>query len=182
MTADEPGIVQTLGAHGACPTITHSGATYTVGHPTQRAKAELELLVLKAARDNVEDAKAALTAEEYAAEQAALRVAIQTGAYKTWKPLWAAMWDGLDRIPMLLCACIKTKHPDFTLAQMRVVFAQESEQCLDALDAVMPPFFALLMDSLPVSAAGKEAEATAALKDGMDALRAYRRSQSSTTS
>ena len=44
MNDTEPqGVVAMLGDAGPAPTVTHKNKTWTIGHPTQRAKAELEI-------------------------------------------------------------------------------------------------------------------------------------------
>jgi hypothetical protein len=143
------GVAQVIGAFGPCPEILHKGKVWKVGWPTQKAKAELETLVVKVSKENLAQLRDAYTEEEYREEDAALRALIRGGHFKTWGSLWRTVNDSPDGMPLFLCSLLKAHHPDITIATARELWTESPEDAVDALVQVVPDFFTLLIASLP---------------------------------
>lgn len=181
MDKAEPSVTQILGANGACPTLTHGDKTWTVGHPTQAAKSELELLVIACAKENVERLSGFDDAL-YAKESASLSRMIRSGAFKTWGALWVEMWEGPDQIALMLSSMIRVKHKDFTLAHGRDLWINQTESVVDALSVVMPDFFLEVLKSLPCANQTRRVERDIMLVEMQSRLAEVRAAFATTTS
>lgn len=147
---DEPAAVGlALGDAAALPTITLGGKKWTVGAPTGRAKSALEELVVEIATANVERLQRVLSPAKYAAKVKDLDRAIDGGHYVTWGELWRAVSDGPDGRPAFLCALLRERHDDATMAVAREMWLRETRQVKRALARVVPSFFDLLLQHLP---------------------------------
>lgn len=180
MDATEPSITQILGANGACPVLVHEGKTWSVGHPTQRSKSELELLVVAYAKENVERLKT-IDDALYAQESTQLSRLVRSGAYKTWGALWQEAWDGPDRIPLMLTSMVRVKHAEFTFSLGREIWLSQTENVVDALAIVLPDFFLTLLAEMPGTPATRAAQHAAMVAESLTALASVKTALASTT-
>lgn len=140
-----------LGASGACPTVTSGDRTWTVGWPTQKAKTELEGLVVEVAIDNIERLKKYLSPTKYEQKCADVDRQIDAAQYLTGGALWRTHVAGRDGGALFLCALLREHHQDATLADARLLMSTEPRQVRHALARVVPPFFTLLVDAMPLT-------------------------------
>ncbi len=147
----DAGIGPALGDAGPCPKITHADKTWVLGHPTQRAKAELEFLVVEAAQKNIDDLKPILKPADYRRRCAALDELVNGGHYKTGGSLWTVNNNGPLGQPLFLGALLRERNPEVTLAEAVAIWLGEPDQTRRALGMVVPDFFAVLATSLPLS-------------------------------
>lgn len=129
-----------LGAAGEPPRVVADGVTYTVGFPTQRAKARLEELVAAAAVAAVADLKAALPADLFAEQWADVKELIRRREYRTGGKLWAETVGGAGGGVLFLLALLREHHADATEADARKLLATSREQVEAALLRVTPDF------------------------------------------
>src|SRR5262249_26118772 len=151
LTMEPQGMIATLGDAGPCPTIADGTKTWNIGHPTQRAKAELELLVVQAATKNLDDLKDVLPKKEWELEKSKLSGLIRGRAWQTFGQLWAEQVNGPLADALFLLSLAKPHHPEMTLADAERLWLDENDQCRVALGIVVPGFFDLLMAWLPAS-------------------------------
>jgi hypothetical protein len=158
------GATPLLGDAGPCPTVTHDKKTWTVGHPTQRAKAELEKLVVEVAQKSLDDLRGVLPPAKIAEKEAALDGLLFARAWQTWGSLWSQVVNGPLAFPLLLASLLRQRHPEATLADAEALWAGANRPCRTALMMVVPGFFTVLAGSLPADAADRQAlaERTAA--------------------
>ncbi len=148
MSNEFAGVAAELGDAGPCPVVECRGKTWQVGWPTQRAKAQLEFLVVQQAKANLESLRPVLSAADWKAEQDSLTAAIRGGHWKTWGSLWQNVCDGPDTNNLFLASLLRERHPDATLGDAEVLWVESAEQVKDALAQVVPLFFALLVTRL----------------------------------
>jgi hypothetical protein len=148
--SDAPGVGPGLGGSGPCPTVVGGGKTWTIGHPTQRAKAHLEILTAATAIDQLEELKPVLKPEVWARRAAELDAKIDGGQHRTWCPLWSAVNGGPNGTPLFLLSLMRDHHPEATLADVRELIASEPMRVRAALACVVPRFFILLAESAPI--------------------------------
>jgi hypothetical protein len=149
----DAGIGAALGVGGAYSTITHAGKVWTLGKPTQKAKHELELLVVQVAQNNIDDLKSVLSPQRYEAKCAKLDGEIEAGNYKTWGSLWLAVNASPLGQPLFLASLLKEKHQEATLADAQAMWRDEPRQVYRAMRITVPDFFTVLTESLPLSPA-----------------------------
>jgi hypothetical protein len=141
-------ITTILGASGTCPTIIHKGKTWKLGHPTGKAKSELETLVIRKATDETLALKNILEPQQYGEIFESFRLAVSAGQYRTGKPGWlATAFVGLNS-PLFTLSLLRQNHPEATEQDVMTLAAEEPEQVMIALEVVAPPFFDLLLDSM----------------------------------
>ncbi len=148
--AQAVGIGPILGASGASPTIDYAGKVWKVGHPTQKAKSELECLVAACAYENVEKLRGVLPAALFKAKSDALDQQIYGGQQRTWGPLWSAVNSGPDGTPLFLLSLLRQHDEKATLADARGMWRDKNREVNLALAQVIPDFFTLMADDLPV--------------------------------
>lgn len=153
----DAGVGPALGDAGPCPKITFQGKTWTIGHPTQIAKVELELLVIEVAQANI-DAFKRRNPAKYEEKCKLLDLQIEGGHHKTGGELWAIVNNGPDGQPLFLASLLKEKHPEVTLDDARGMFRREQRQVRRALALVVPAFFEILADDLPLTPEDREAK------------------------
>lgn len=159
----DAGIGPAIGDAGPCPKIVFNGKTWTIGHPTQVAKVELELLVIDVAQANI-DAFKRRDPAKHEAKSKLLDLQIEGGHHKTGGELWATVNNGPDGQPLFLASLLKENHPEITLADAKAMFRQEQRQVRRALALTVPSFFEILANDLPLTPedrAAKRAELTA---------------------
>ncbi len=144
------GVISALGDAGVCPKITLGKEVWHCGHPTQKAKAELELLVLQTAEENLEKTKRALSPSRYAEKLKELNTAIDGGAYQTGGSLWAAINGGPKGQALFLTSLLRERHDNATVADAVKLWANVPEQVCRALAVVVPDFFRVLAEDLPI--------------------------------
>ncbi len=164
------GVGPALGAAGPCPTVTHGDKVWKVGHPTQRAKATLELLVLETAAKNIEEAKGALPPARWEAKNAKLDADIDAGQYRTWGTLWRTVYGGPDGQALALTSLLRENHPEATVADGLLLWRAETKQVARAMRIVTPDFFAVLATTLPGSSEEQRAEVADALAAVLEGL------------
>ncbi len=144
------GVGPILGASGACPTIDYAGKVWKVGHPTQKAKGELECLVAACAYENVEKLRGVLPAALFKQKSDELDRQIFGGQQRTWGPLWSAVNSGPDGTPLFLLSLLRQNHEAATMADARGMWRDKNREVNLALAQVIPDFFTLMADDLPV--------------------------------
>lgn len=153
------GISPVLGAAGPCPTVVHQGKTWTVGHPTQKAKAWLEKLVAASALETVNELKDVLPSDEWAAEKAKVDKQIFAKQHRTWGPLWTTVTSGEDGDAIFLLSLLKLHHPEATMADARELHLNANQDVGLAFAEVLPSFFTILTETYPVIAEDRPAVA-----------------------
>jgi len=159
-----PGVGTVLGSAGPCPEIPFGGSLWRVGHPTQRAKAALEELAAAKAVAEVRSLKAALPPDAYAEAFRELTAGLSAGEFRTWRPGWQRIVLGGGNESLLLLALLRENHPHATEADALALAAGEPELVAAALARVVPPFFGLLLEGVPLTP-DQRRRATAAVAD-----------------
>ncbi len=153
------GIGPVLGAAGPCPVIVHKGKSWTVGHPTQKAKSWLEKLVAACALETLAELKDVLPPDEYLARRASLDQNIYQKQHRTWGPLWTTVTSGEDGDAVFLLSLLKLHHPEATMADARELHLNANREVGLAFAEVLPAFFTLLVETYPVQAEDRQAVA-----------------------
>jgi hypothetical protein len=147
---DTPGIGTMLGAAGACPEIDLKGNRWKIGHPTQRAKAVLEELAVAKAVAEIRRLKGILPPDAYAETFAELTSRIAAGDYRTWGGGWQRVVLAPGNSHLFLLSLLREHHPQASEDDARALALGEPEQVGAALARVVPGFFSLLLDPLPL--------------------------------
>lgn len=142
---DNPSVTDMLGSAGACPEIKHNGKTWRVGHPTQRAKATLEVLAADVAIAEVEALEATMDPKRYAKAYKHVMTSVQSREYRTWGEGWQKVVWGPMSSHLFLFSLIRENHPDATEANVIELMQTEPTQVARALAQVVPPFVRLLL-------------------------------------
>lgn len=175
------GAVAALGAAAGPVEVEHAGKTWRVGHPTQRAKAELEKLVVAVAEQSLADIKDALPAARYAAKEKRLDDMIFARQWQTWGELWREVVDGPLSFPLFLLSLMRPYHEAATVQDAESLWLGANRACRRALVMVLPGFFKLLADQLPADQEERRAAAEAAAADLMARLQQSLTAPPSTT-
>lgn len=154
-----------LGEAGACPEVGWNGKIWKIGHPTQRAKAILEELAADRSISEVVAMKAYLSPAAYAELFAESRRAIAKREYATWGEGWQAVMSSIDGGLLFLLSLLRVNHPEATEETVRGLMADKGDEVAAAMDRVMPPFFALLVESLPAPPAERAKHLAGMLAD-----------------
>ena len=168
--ATDGSIGAALGAAGAAPVVAHAGKVWTVGHPTQRAKTELEQLVVQASQQALDDLKPALRPAQWEAKRVELDAQLFGRHWQTWGSLWSTVTNGPQGFPLFLLSLARPHHPEMTVADAEALWANANRACRLALMVVVPDFFDLLAAYLPADDAGKRALAEQMRADLLTAL------------
>lgn len=134
-----------LGAAGACPEVTANGRTWRFGHPTQRAKSELEKIVVQKATDAVLELKPVLPPASFKALFDGLMAEIRRGDFKTWGAGWQSYVFDPQYAHLFVLSLLRECHPDAAEADVVELVAAEPERVQVALAQVVPDFFALAL-------------------------------------
>lgn len=177
----EAGIVAALGDAGPCPVVTYNKKPWSVGHATQRAKAELELQVVQVALRNIDRLKSVLPAQVWQQKSAALDAQIAGGHYQTWGSLWTAVNNGPDGTALFLLSLLRERHPEATLEDAAGILRYEPRQVQHAMSIVVPGFFKLLAETAPVPPEKRTALVLKATAEFMESLGQDASSVSATT-
>lgn len=154
------GVMAALGDAGPCPTIERGGKTWTVGHPTQRAKAELEKLVVEVSQATLDDLKGMLPPAKWDEKEAKFDALLFSRQWQTWGTLWFEVANGPQSYPLFLLSLMRPHHPEATVRDAEALWRDANRACRAALVMVVPGFFDLLTAYLPAEADGRQAQAT----------------------
>lgn len=157
------GVTALLGAAGACPVIRHEGKDYTIGHPTQAAKARLELLVAAQAVNEVRELKSVLDPDAYTELFTETAEKVRGRSFKTWGADWQKVVLDPQNAHLFLLSLMRGAHPDLSEQTVRQMMDAQPEECALALGQVVPDFFAMLLADRPLTPEGR-AKANAALE------------------
>lgn len=135
-----PSVQQLLGSAGEPAAIVHAGKTYRLGHPDQRAKARLEQLVARQARENL--LAAGVPEVEWVRQATA-------GEFRTLRAGWSAVLSGENAAVLTLLAQLQEHHPDLTADDVRDLIAAEPGQVNVAVMETTPDFLRVLLANLP---------------------------------
>jgi hypothetical protein len=149
-TLPPPGVQTMLGAAGAPARVQWRGKPWLVGHPVQKAKAELEEIAAAAAVAEVRALKGALPSDAYAELWKDTVAAIQAKEFRTWGPGWARTVFARENAHLFLLSLLRCDQPHATEDDARGMAAEEPEQVTAALARVVPDFFAHLLAGLTV--------------------------------
>ncbi len=134
-----------LGAAGACPEIELNGKVWKIGHPTQRAKAELEKLAVGTAVAEMMELKDVMPEASFKALFSELTDSIAAKHYRTWGPGWQRVVWGPQSTHLFLLSLLRECHPNASEDDARQLAAAEPEQVTAALLQVIPNFVSLLL-------------------------------------
>jgi len=148
MDTQSPSVMTQLGAAGSCPEIEHKGKIWKVGHPTQRAKAELEKLATQKATRETLSLKELLSPADYGEIFESFRRAVSSGEYKTGKIGWLQTVFSGATAPLFFLSLLREHHPDATEKDAQTLYSEQPEQTMLALEAVVPPFFDMLLKEM----------------------------------
>jgi hypothetical protein len=143
------GVMAALGDAGPCPTVVFAGKTWTIGHPTQRAKAELEKLVVEVAAKNLDDLKGVLPKAKWKEKEDKFDALLLARQWQTWGSLWSEVNNGPQSQALFLLSLARPHHPDMTVADAESLWINANRACRTALVLVVPGFFDLLTALLP---------------------------------
>lgn len=158
------GVGPVLGDAGPAPSFDWDGRTWTLGHPVQRAKAELERLVRQYVCAELEEMRGVWPEPKFAAKEAELDERIYGGQCKTWGGLWLAATDGPDGNALFLLSLLRGRHPEATLDDARVMWNASPRPLRHAFAEVIPGFFGHLLRFLPGEPGAKAAAEAAWLQ------------------
>lgn len=167
---DAPGVGPSLGGSGACPTVTHGSKTWTIGHPTQKAKTVLEILTLEIAAENHEAALPALPPKMRARKEKEFGAAVDGGHWRTWGELWTAVNSGPDSNALFLLSLLREHHPDATLADARTLWRDSGRATARAFAVVIPSFFTLLVAERSATPEERAAMVVTAVAEAMQSI------------
>lgn len=164
------GAVAALGAATGPVDVVHDGKTWRIGHPTQRAKAELEKLVVAVSEQSLADLKDVLTAARYAAKEKRLDELVYARQWQTWGELWSQVVNGPLSFPLFLLSLMKAHHETATVQDAEALWLGANRACRTALTMVLPGFFKLLVGALPADQEERRVTAEAVAAELLEAL------------
>jgi hypothetical protein len=136
-------ITDVLGDAGPPVTVTDpAGKVWTVGFPTQRAKARYEQLVLDREKKIVLAQKAILPPDDYERRVDKLAEQVNERAFVTGKPLWLKHATTPVGWLVWVQSLLAEHHPDVTFEQTRELLGTTADDVRLALGLVVPSFFA----------------------------------------
>lgn len=177
---DTPGIQTMLGAAGACPEIPFKGKLWRIGHPTQRSKSTLEELAAAKASSEIRALKNVLPAEAYKEHFRELNSSLAAGDYRTWRSGWQSVVLNAEGAHLFLLALLRENHPNATEREALALCLGEPELVGAALTRVVPGFFDLLMEDLPIEGQ-QRTECEAIIKEAVAGLTARSKEKSPTS-
>jgi hypothetical protein len=135
-----------LGSSGPCPEITVKGKTWKIGHPTQKAKAELENLAVRAAVSEVRSLKEVLPADAYKEAFAELTASISARDFRTWGTGWQRIVWGPQSVHLFLLSLLREHQSQATESDAIELATSAPEELAAALAQVVPSFVLLLLN------------------------------------
>lgn len=161
---EAPGLNAVLGQSGACPEISDNGKTWKIAHPTQQAKAILNVLIVQRASEEIETQGKNLPPGVSARMFDSLTKMVVAKHFHTWHPGWLEAVGSQDGDILFLLSLLKINHPTATEADAFTLYANCPGKVKIALAQVMPPFFDLLEPDFPPQV---EASQRAELMEGL---------------
>lgn len=155
------GALAALGDAVPPPEVTFAGKAWKIGHPTQRAKAELEKLVVEVSEQAMADLKGVISAAKYKAREERLDALVFSRQWQTWGTLWSEVINGPLSFPLFLLSLLRPHHPAATVKDAESLWLGANRPCRNALVMVLPGFFALLTATLPGEAEDQREAAAA---------------------
>lgn len=155
------GVMAALGDAGPCPAVEHNGTRWTVGHPTQRAKAELEKLVVEVSQATLDELKPMLPRAKWLEKEAKFDAILFARQWQTWGSLWSEVCNGPLSYPLFLLSLMRPHHPEATVRDAQSLWLEANRACRTALVMVVPGFFDLLTAFLPAEEGDRRKQAEA---------------------
>lgn len=143
------GAMAALGAEVPPPVVQWNGKAWSIGHPTQNAKALLERLVLQSVEANLEASRGVLSDRRFAQEDAKVSAIVQGRTWATFGAAWLAAMNGPMSFPLFLTSLAQQHHPEFTPELAQRMWLEKNRECRSALVQVLPDFFPILLADLP---------------------------------
>lgn len=169
--SDAASVQDALGDAGACPRFEWRGKWYTLGFPTDAAKARLEELVIQAETAAVRSLKGLVPDDEYQRKIDRLGRLNRGREYRTRSgSLWREYMVGESRdqgFLLYVLSLLHAHHPELTDADVAEMLDECGEFVTLAADRVVPGFFDFLAAAKvlpPELAAAAKAGAAAALR------------------
>jgi len=150
-----PSVTESLGDAGASPEIVLHDQVWRIGHPTQRAKSELENLAIRQATKEILDARPLVGEAAYQEMMTSHRRAMAAKEYRTFGPGWQAVITGPDGHVLFLLALLRERHPEAHEGIARELLTSRGDEVAVALMQVAPPFCELLVSEMTASAEEK---------------------------
>ncbi len=147
--SEAPDLNSVLGQSGACPEIELNGKAWKIGHPTQKAKTTLNVLVVQRAANEITSLEGLLPPATTARMFDALTKSIGAKHYQTWHPGWLDTMGSQDGDILFLQSLIRVNHPEATEQDAFDLYANRLGQVKIAMALVMPPFLDLLEKEFP---------------------------------
>lgn len=148
MTNETVPVQTALGEAGACPKIEWQGKTYTVGHPTQKAKALFEDGIVESEKRGLDSllARRLITAAKYDERLESLGKKIDRREHAAGGALWMQYAVGSDAesgagTMLFFWSLIAQHHDGFTLDDCRQMAEESAASVKLALRRVVPAFF-----------------------------------------
>lgn len=163
----EASVTTLLGASGACPEIRLNGKTWRVGHPTQKAKAELETIIVSQAFAEVKALRDVLPPDDYRDLYADTASKVRAKAFRTWGDEWERYALGATHAHLFLLSLLRENHPDATEADALALLASCGEEVQLALGQVVADFFVMLLAEHPRLKPEERATVAAKARAGM---------------
>lgn len=146
-----------LATPGSSPEITFQGKVYRIGHPTQRARETLERLAAAKATLEITALKGELDATAYAELFESHKQDIVAGKYRAWGEGWQRITLAPRNHHLFLLALLRENHPDATEREALGLAQGAREEVELALAEVVPGFFTLLVEEMPLPPQQKQA-------------------------
>jgi hypothetical protein len=136
--ADEiPSLGEQLGNKGTLPTVRWRGREYKVAHFTPKVAEPLEALIAQRAT------RAALELQAVDPGIVAdTRRLLRRRQHVAGGQLWADEFAGQDGDCLILWACVRYSHPDFTVEDAKAMLEESEAEVAAAYELVLPSFFA----------------------------------------
>jgi hypothetical protein len=157
---DSPSVQTMLGAAGGCPEIILRGKAWKIGHPTQRAKESLERLAVTKATQEITSLKGVVDASAYSELFEAHKRDITSGSYRTWGEGWQRITFAPQNAHLFLLSLLRENHPEATERDARALALGAREEVELTLAQVVPGFFSMLLDEMPLPPEQRQAVQT----------------------
>lgn len=139
-----------LGAAGGSPEIPFNNKIWKIGHPTQRAKETLERLAVAKATAEIMALKGAVDAQAYAELFESHKRDITSGSYRTWGDGWQRVTFAPQNAQLFLLSLLRENHPEATELDAKTLALGAREEVEIALAQVVPGFFSMLLEEMPL--------------------------------
>lgn len=150
-------VTDAVGNAGSLPTIAWRGKTYEVAYATPKAVQRAEEEVARAAVESVMRLKKVFSPAAFAESWASVQSAVQTDQHTFGKSLYTAAMGGTDGLLLPLFACLREKHPEVTMADVKGMYADHPEEVSLLLERVGVGFFTLGVATMTATLAQRAA-------------------------